>query len=166
MPPLLEGCSLIADAVLQRLGGVDIVVHVVGGSSAPAGGFAVLDDGEWQRALDLNLFAAVRLDRARLPAMLKQGSGVIIHITSIQSVMPLPDATIAYAAAKAALANYSKGLSKEVSPKGIRVVRVSPGWVETEAAVGLVNQLAASKGSDYESARQALMDSSCLKPGC
>ena len=44
-----------------------------------------------------------------------------------------------YAAAKAALANYSKGLSKEVSPKGIRVVRVSPGWVETEAAVRLVN---------------------------
>jgi NAD(P)-dependent dehydrogenase (short-subunit alcohol dehydrogenase family) len=154
-----KGCSLIADAVLQRLGGIDIVVHVVGGSSAPAGGFAVLDDGEWQRALDLNLFAAVRLDRALLPAMLKQGSGVIIHITSIQRVMPLPDATIAYAAAKAALANYSKGLSKEVSPKGIRVVRVSPGWVETEAAVGLVNQLAASKGSDYESARQALMDS-------
>src|SRR6266498_3321458 len=87
------------------------------------------------------------------------GIGVIVHVTSIQSVMPLPEATIAYAAAKAALANYSKGLSKEVSPKGIRVVRVSPGWVETEAAVGLVSELAASKGTDYESARQALMDS-------
>jgi NAD(P)-dependent dehydrogenase (short-subunit alcohol dehydrogenase family) len=91
--------------------------------------------------------------------MLDQGSGVIIHITSIQSVLPLPEATIAYAAAKAALANYSKSLSKEVSPKGIRVVRVSPGWVETEAAVGLVNELAASKGTDYESARKALMGS-------
>ena len=55
--------------------------------------------------------------------------------------MPLPEATLAYAAAKAALSNYSKGLSKEVSPKGIRVVRVSPGWVETEAAVRLVNRL-------------------------
>ena len=63
--------------------------------------------------------------------------------------MPLPEATIAYAAAKAALANYSKGLSKEVSPKGIRVIRVSPGWVETEAAVGLVNESAANKGTDY-----------------
>ncbi len=154
-----EGCAAIADAVLNRLGGIDIIVHVVGGSSAPAGGFAVLDDNEWQRALALNLFAAVRLDRALLPAMLDQGSGVIIHVTSIQSVMPLPEATIAYAAAKAALANYSKGLSKEVSPKGIRVVRVSPGWVETEAAVGLVKELAANKGTDYESARKALMDS-------
>src|SRR5260370_26447208 len=73
--------------------------------------------------------------------------------------MHLQEATIAYAAAKAALANYSKGLSKEVSPKGIRVVRVSPGWVETEAAVGLVKQLAASKGTDYEGARKFLMDS-------
>jgi NAD(P)-dependent dehydrogenase (short-subunit alcohol dehydrogenase family) len=154
-----EGCEAIADAVLKRLGGIDIIIHVVGGSSAPAGGFAVLDDNEWQRALALNLFPAVRLDRALLPTMLDQGSGVIIHVTSIQSVMPLPEATIAYAAAKAALANYSKGLSKEVSPKGIRVVRVSPGWVETEAAVGLVKELAANKGTDYESARKALMDS-------
>ena len=84
---------------------------------------------------------------------------VIVHVTSIQRQLPLPDATLAYAAAKAALANYSKGLSKEVSPKGIRVVRVSPGWVETEAAVGLVNELAAKGRTDYEGARQALMDS-------
>ena len=61
--------------------------------------------------------------------------------------------------AKAALANYSKGLSKEVSPKGIRLVQVSPGWVETDAAVGLVNELAASKGTDYDGARNALMQS-------
>ena len=154
-----EGCATVADAVRDRLGGIDIIVHVVGGSSAPAGGFAVLDDGEWRRALDLNLFPAVRLDRALLPIMLEQGSGVIIHVTSIQRQLPLPAATIAYAAAKAALSNYSKGLSKEVSPRGIRVVRVSPGWVETEAAVGLVRELAKKMGTDDEVARQALMDS-------
>lgn len=154
-----NGCAIVADAVRDRLGGVDIIVHVVGGSSAPAGGFAVLDDREWSRALDLNLLSAVRLDRALLPAMLGQGSGVIIHITSIQSQLPLPDATMAYAAAKAALSNYSKSLSKEVSPKGIRVVRVSPGWVETEAAVRLVTELAKNTGTDYEGARQGLMKS-------
>jgi NAD(P)-dependent dehydrogenase (short-subunit alcohol dehydrogenase family) len=153
------GCASVADAVRDRLGGVDIIIHVVGGSSAPAGGFAVLDDAEWQRALDLNLFPAVRLDRALLPMMLRQGSGVIIHITSIQSQLPLPEATLAYAAAKAAVSTYSKGLSKEVSPKGIRVVRISPGWVETEAAVGLVTELARKAGTDYEGARQALMAS-------
>ena len=71
----------------------------------------------------------------------------------------MPEATIAYAAAKAALANYSKSLSKEVSPKGVRVVRVSPGWVETEAAVHLLERLAETTGGDYESARQGLMAS-------
>ena len=87
-------------------------------------------DREWQKALDLNLFPAVRIDRALLPSMIEQRSGVIVHVTSIQSRLPLPEATIAYAAAKAALSNYSKALSKEVSPQGVRVVRVSPGWVE------------------------------------
>jgi len=154
-----EGCAAVAEAVRARLGGIDIMVHVVGGSSAPAGGFAVLDDREWHRALMLNLFPAVRLDRALLPMMLEKGSGVIIHVTSIQDQLPLPEATLAYAAAKAALANYSKGLSKEVSPKGIRVVRVSPGWVETEAAVGLVKELAAKNDTDYDGARSALMNS-------
>ena len=91
--------------------------------------------------------------------MLARGAGVIVHITSIQSRLPLADATIAYAAAKAALANYSKGLSKEVGPKGVRVVRVSPGWVETDGAVGLVNELATKQGTNYDGARQMLMDS-------
>src|SRR5712675_2973471 len=154
-----EGCAAVADAVMKQFGGIDIVVHVVGGSSAPAGGFAVLDDEQWQRALNQNLLSAVRLDRALLPGMLDQGQGVIIHITSIQGQLPLPDATIAYAAAKAALSNYSKGLSKEVSPKGIRVVRVSPGWVETDGAIGLVNDLATAQGTDYDGARRMLMDS-------
>jgi NAD(P)-dependent dehydrogenase (short-subunit alcohol dehydrogenase family) len=109
--------------------------------------------------LDQNLFAAVRLDRALLPAMIEQGSGVVIHITSIQDQMPLPDATIAYAAAKAALSNYSKALSKEVSPKGVRVIRVSPGWVETDGAVGLVKEIARQNATDYEGGRKIVMDS-------
>jgi NAD(P)-dependent dehydrogenase (short-subunit alcohol dehydrogenase family) len=154
-----EGCAVVVHAVRDRLGGIDVIVHVVGGSSAPAGGFAVLDDNEWHKALDQNLFAAVRLDRALLPAMIAQGSGVIIHITSIQRQLPLPEATIAYAAAKAALSNYSKGLSKEVSPTGVRVVRVSPGWVETDGAVGLVEEIARRNGTDYEAARKIVMDS-------
>jgi len=154
-----EGCATVTQAVQERLGGVDIIVHVVGGSSAPAGGYAVLNDGEWEKALGQNLFAAVRLDRALLPAMVEQGSGVIVHITSIQRVLPLPEATIAYAAAKAALGNYSKGLSKEVSPKGVRVVRVSPGWVETDGAVGLVTKIARQNGTDYEGAKQIVMNS-------
>ena len=154
-----EGCAVVAKAVRDRLGGIDVVAHVVGGSTAPAGGFAVLDDYEWHKALDQNLLPAVRLDRALLPSMIEQGSGVIIHITSIQSRLPLPEATLAYAAAKAALSNYSKGLSKEVGPKGVRVVRVSPGWVETDGAVGLVEEIARKNRTDYEGARKIVMAS-------
>jgi len=95
-----------------------------------------------QHAFDTNVFAAVRLDRAFRPSMLQQGSGVIVHISSIQRTLPLNEATLAYAAAKAALTNYSKGLSKEVSPRGIRVNTVAPGYTETDAAVGMVNEIA------------------------
>ena len=152
-----EGCAALAESVLRILSGVDILVDVLGGSSAPGGGFTALDDAEWWKELNQNLMPAVRLDRALLPAMIEQGSGVIIHVTSIQHELPLPDSTTAYAAAKAALSTYSKSLSKEVTPKGVRVVRVSPGWVETEASVRLAERLAAQAGTDYEGGRQIIM---------
>ena len=151
-----EGCADVAEAVLEQLGGIDIVVNVLGGSSAPGGGFAVLDDNQWSNELNKNLMPAVRLDRALLPSMIAQGSGVIIHVTSIQHQLPIPESTTAYAAAKAALSTYSKSLSKEVTPKGIRVVRVSPGWVETEAAVSLAERLGRQAGTDYEGGKQPL----------
>ena len=153
------GCARLAQGALEHLGGIDIVVNVLGGSQAPAGGFAALDDHAWVKEIDLNLMPAVRLDRALLPPMVAQGAGVIVHVTSIQHMLPLSESTIAYAAAKAALSTYSKALSKEVAPKGIRVVRVSPGWVETEAAVGLAERLAAEAGTDYEGGKQIIMKS-------
>ncbi|MEQ8408591.1 MAG: SDR family oxidoreductase, partial [Gammaproteobacteria bacterium] len=109
--------------------------------------------------LNQNLMTAVRLDRALLPSMLAQHAGVIVHVTSIQRVLPLPESTIAYASAKAALSTYSKALSKEVTPKGVRVIRVSPGWVETESAVELAERLATQAGVDYEGGKQIIMDS-------
>jgi NAD(P)-dependent dehydrogenase (short-subunit alcohol dehydrogenase family) len=153
------GAETVIRFVLDRLGGVDILVNNVGGSSAPGGGFAALTDDDWQRALDQNLLAAVRLDRGLLPSMLKQGSGVIIHISSIQRRLPLFEATLAYAAAKAALSNYSKGLSNEVGPRGVRVVSVAPGFIETTAATALIDRLAASSGTDATTAREELMRS-------
>jgi NAD(P)-dependent dehydrogenase (short-subunit alcohol dehydrogenase family) len=152
-----DGCARVAEAVRQRLGGIDIVVHVVGGSTAPAGGYQALSDAVWADEINSNLMAAVRLDRALVPLMVAQGSGVVVHVTSIQHELPLPESTTAYAAAKAALSTYSKSLSKEVAPKGVRVVRVSPGWVETEAAVRLVERLAAEAGTDYEGGQQIIM---------
>lgn len=152
-----EGCDVLIAAVQEQFGGVDIMIHVLGGSSAPGGGFAALDEEHWQQELSLNLLPAVRLDRALLPGMLARKEGVVIHVTSIQSRLPLPESTTAYAAAKAALSTYSKSLSKEVSPKGIRVVRVSPGWVETEASVVFAERLAQQAGTDYQGGKDIIM---------
>jgi len=154
-----DGCQAVAEETLKRLGGIDIIINVLGGSNAPGGGFIKLDDQEWEAALNQNLMPAVRLDRALIPSMISQGSGVVIHVTSIQNVLPLPESTTAYAAAKAALSTYSKSLSKEVSPKGIRVIRVSPGWIETDAAIRLAERLADQAGTDLEGGKKIIMDS-------
>jgi NAD(P)-dependent dehydrogenase (short-subunit alcohol dehydrogenase family) len=154
-----EGIKKVACEVLDHLGGVDILVNNVGGSSAPSGGALALSDEDWQFTINTNLFAAVRLDRAFLPGMLRQGIGVIVHISSIQRRLPLFEATLAYAAAKAALTTYSKGLSKEVGPKGVRVNTVAPGFIETTAAHRLVARLAEKAKIDEETARESLMDS-------
>lgn len=153
-----QGCADLAAAARERLGDIDILVHMLGGSAAPAGGFAALSDDEWTKELDLNLMPAVRLDRALLPSMVERRSGVVIHVTSIQGALPLPEATTAYAAAKAALSTYSKSVSKEVSPKGVRVVRVSPGWIETEAAVRLAERVASDVGVNLEGGKQIIMN--------
>lgn len=154
-----NGVQSVVDGVQRELGGLDILVNVLGGSSAPSGGFAALTDIEWDKEFGLNFFPAVRLDRALIPGMLAQGSGVVIHVTSIQNRLPLPEATTGYASAKAALNTYSKSLSKEVSPKGVRVVRVSPGWIADPGANGLALRIAEQAGIGYDEAVQVIMNS-------
>ncbi len=152
-----EGVETFAQAALERLGHVDILIHVLGGSSAPGGGFAALTNEIWANELNLNLLSAVRLDRALLPSMIARGKGAVVHTASIQHRLPLPSTT-AYAAAKAALATYSKALSKEVGPKGVRVNVVSPGWIYTSAAEAMVRRIAASSGTSEDEARQSILD--------
>jgi NAD(P)-dependent dehydrogenase (short-subunit alcohol dehydrogenase family) len=158
-----EGADAVA-AHVGKLGGAQILVHVAGGSAAPAGGFAALTDQDWLAELQLNLLGAVRLDRALVPAMIDAGSGAIVHVGSIQSRMPLYDGTLGYAAAKAGLRAYSKGLANELAPKGIRVNTVSPGFIQTTAAEALVTRIADAAGTDEAgtdeaAALQTLMDS-------
>jgi NAD(P)-dependent dehydrogenase (short-subunit alcohol dehydrogenase family) len=153
-----KGTARVIHEILRRFKCVDVLVHNVGGSSAPSGGFISVTDELWQQAINENLYPAVRLDRGLLPSMIERGSGVIVHVSSIQRTMPLYDSTLAYAAAKAALTNYSKALSNEVSPKGIRVLTVSPGFIETDAATRMIGRMAEKNRSDYTAARQKLMN--------
>ena len=114
-------------------------------------------DADWQQAFDTNLFAAVRLDRASSPRWCSKARASS-SISRPWRTLPLFDATLAYAAAKAALTTYSKGLSKEVGPQGIRVNSVAPGYTETEAAQGMVHEIAHRTGLSQDAARQRIMD--------
>ena len=152
------GGEALAKAALERLGGVDILAHVIGGSTTPGGGFVALTDDYWLSELNLNLLATVRLDRLLIPQMIERGTGAVVHVTSIQSVLPLPEATTAYAAAKAALRTYSKSISKELGPKGVRVNAVSPGWIMTEGTGAFLERIQAANGGTLEDARQLVLD--------
>ena len=152
-----KGGEALAKAAIDRLGGVDILAHVLGGSTTPGGGFALLTDDYWLSELNLNLLATVRLDRLLIPQMIERGAGAVVHVTSIQSVLPLPDATTAYAAAKAALRTYSKSISKELGPKGVRVNAVSPGWIMTEGTDVFLKRLQDANGGVLEDARQLVL---------
>ncbi|HEY0946417.1 MAG TPA: SDR family oxidoreductase [Opitutaceae bacterium] len=154
----VEGVTMVSETVLRELGGVDIIVHNVGGSKTPGGGFAAATDACWLEELNLNLLAAVRLDRLLLPQMIERGQGVVLHISSIQRQLPLYDSTTPYAAAKAALSAYSKALSKELGPKGVRVNSIAPGWIYTTAAEAMVKRLAASGNTNEEAARQGIVN--------
>src|SRR6476646_6846083 len=153
-----DGVTALGAEALDRLCNVDILVHNVGGSGQYDGGAAALTDEDWQSALDANLLAAVRLDRAIVPGMVTRRSGAIVHITSIQRRAPLPT-SIPYAAAKAALTNYSKALSNELAPRGVRVNAVCPGYIETESAHQMAVQISELNGITVDQARSEIMDS-------
>jgi NAD(P)-dependent dehydrogenase (short-subunit alcohol dehydrogenase family) len=153
-----DGVAALGAEALDRLGSIDILVHNVGGSGQHEGGAAALTDEDWQAALNANLLAAVRLDRAIIPGMVTRGSGAVVHVTSIQRRAPLPT-TIPYAAAKAALTNYSKALSNELAPKGIRVNAVCPGYIETESAYRMAEDFGQINNISIDEARKQIMES-------
>jgi NAD(P)-dependent dehydrogenase (short-subunit alcohol dehydrogenase family) len=153
-----RGVQNVVDRIQREWGGLDVLVNNAGGTETKAGGFEVLTDEDWQTILDVNLLAAVRLDRAFLPGMIERKSGVVIHISSVAHRLPFPNSTLAYAAAKAALTTYSKGLAKAVAPKGVRVTTISPGFIETTGAKGMIDDISRGSGISEDAARQRIMD--------
>ena len=153
-----DGPAHLVSEALATLGGLDILVNNVGAAQTRVDGFLSVTDEDWTQSLNLTFLAAVRTTRAVLPNLLKQKSGTIVSICSVNAFLPDP-AVIDYSAAKAALANFSKALSKEVGPKGIRVNTVSPGPVATDlwlGSEGVAATVARAHGGEPETvARQA-----------
>ena len=146
------GATELINAAAAR-GRLDILVNNVGAVTPRLDGFLGVTDEEWMSSVTLTLMAAVRTTRAALPAMLAAGHGSIVTISSVNASLPDP-AVIDYSAAKAALTNFCKSLSKEVGPGGIRVNTVSPGPVATDLWLGETGVAAtvAKAGGDYPAA--------------
>jgi len=153
-----EGTGKVIREIFEKLDGLDILVNNTGSSLNLTANVIGLTDEDWQRSFEVNLFSAVRLDREFLPAMIKQHEGVIIHITSINSRLPV-STKIAYSAAKAALTNYSKGLATQYAPDGIRVNCVVPGFTETVSSTRIIEDMAKASGTSVGDARQYLINS-------
>jgi NAD(P)-dependent dehydrogenase (short-subunit alcohol dehydrogenase family) len=144
-----SGPAELVEAAL-RDGPLDVLVNNVGAVTPRLDGFLSVTDDQWLQSLTLGFMAAVRTTRAVLPGMLEAGSGTIVNTCSVNAFLPDP-AVIDYSAAKAALANFSKSLSKEVGPRGIRVNTVSPGPVSTGLWLGdhgVAATVAEAQGAD------------------
>ena len=150
--------ALVAEAV-AAFGGIDVLVNNVGAVTPRLGGFLSITDEDWERTLSLNLMAAVRTTRAALPHLLERTPSTIVTVSSVNAFLPDP-AVLDYSAAKGALANLSKSLSKEFGPRGVRVNTVSPGPVETALWLGedgVAARVARAGGGDPQDvARQAV----------
>jgi NAD(P)-dependent dehydrogenase (short-subunit alcohol dehydrogenase family) len=130
-----DGPAQLIEEAIGAYGGPDILVNNVGAVRPRSGGVLFLTDDDWLWRLNINFLAAVRTTRAALPHLLERGAGTIVSTCSVNAVLPDP-LVIDYSAAKAALLNFSKSLSKEVGPRGIRVNTVSPGPVATALWLG------------------------------
>lgn len=150
-----EGVQAIADAAVEELGGVDIIINNAGASTTHPAGSLTISPREWQAVLDVNLLAAVRLNAALVPQMAERGSGVIINISSSAAFLT-PAPLLHYAAAKAALTAYSKGLATELAGQGIRVNTITPGNVTTPGADRVRADIASAFGLQPEAMTAAV----------
>lgn len=130
-----EGPVALIDAAVAAHGRVDVLVNNIGGVRPRLDGFAAVTDEDWLWAFATNVMPAVRATRAALPHLLTSAPSSIVTISSVNAVLADP-AVIDYSSAKAALSNFSKSLSREVGPQGVRVNTISPGPVATDLWLG------------------------------
>lgn len=149
----------LSGKIIEKYGTLDILINNVGGTSSPAGGFQMLSDDDWNRDIELNLMASIRLDKAIVPKMIEKNSGVVIHISSLNGKIPLYQSNFSYGVMKSALNAYSKTLANEVAKNGVRVNTVSPGMVKTTAMETFLESYAKTISKTVAEASQQLMDS-------
>ncbi|MBM4187170.1 MAG: SDR family oxidoreductase [Gemmatimonadetes bacterium] len=123
------GCQGVAQACLDRFGRIDILHNNVG--IELAGGLAETSEAAWDRTMAVNLKSMFLLCKAILPIMEAQGSGVVINVSSINSIRVLPALSVAYAASKAGVNALTRELAIEYAARGIRINAILPGMMNT-----------------------------------
>ncbi|MFB7677158.1 oxidoreductase [Kitasatospora purpeofusca] len=147
-----DGPAAAVEEAVSVFGGLDILVNNVGAVRPRPAGFLSVTDDDWIQGLTINLLAAVRTTRAALPHLIERGNASIVTVSSVNAFLPDPT-IIEYCAAKAALTNFCKALSKEVGLRGVRVNTVSPGPVSTSLWLGddgVAATVAKATGGDPE----------------
>ena len=155
-----EGPARLVERAVAEHGRVDVLVNNVGGVRLRLEGFLGTSDDEFEWAMQLNFFAALRTTRAALGPMIEQREGAIVNTASVNAFFQPDAGTIDYGAAKAALVNLSKSLAQEFGPKGIRVNCVSPGPVGTDLWLGnhgVAETVAEATGVDADTARETVI---------
>ncbi|HET7310102.1 MAG TPA: SDR family NAD(P)-dependent oxidoreductase [Mycobacteriales bacterium] len=122
--------AAVAEA-MSEIGDVDVVVANAG-AVWPLQRFADTDVTEWEQAVVINLFGAVRVVRAALPGMVERGWGRVVTISSGAASPPGMPSANAYSTSKAALDMFTLHLAKEVEGTGVTVNAVRPGVVDTD----------------------------------
>jgi len=153
-----ESAEAIAKEISTTFGRIDIIVNNAGANLSPGGGFSTLLDEHWINDWQLNFLSVVRINKALLPVMIEQKSGVIINISTGAAKQPIWEMTMSYSSAKAALNIYSKALANELGAKGVRVNVVSPGVVETPLMLEFIENLAKSSNIEVADAFKTVMD--------
>ena len=143
--------AVVSD-VMRLEGRIDLLVNNAGFGTAPAG--AEESSVEQARSIfDTNVFGIVRMTRAVVPHMRRQGSGRIINISSVLGFLPAPYMAL-YAATKHAIEGYSESLDHELRTRGIRVSVIEPAYTKTQFDAHLLE--ADSKLDEYREVRAAV----------
>jgi NAD(P)-dependent dehydrogenase (short-subunit alcohol dehydrogenase family) len=146
----------LRDAALKRFGRVDILVHSAG-ITGPTGAFHTLSDDDWMQALSVDFMSAVRVVRAFVTGMRDAGWGRVVLFGSEDAEQPYVD-ELPYCAAKAAILNLSKGLSKTYAKHGVLVNAVSPAFVATPMTDAMMRKRAEKNGTSFEDAIASFLD--------
>ena len=152
-----DGPRRLVERAIADHGRVDILVNNMGGVRLRLAGFLATSDEEFEWAMQMNFFSALRATRAAVTQMVKQPEGgAIVNIASVNAFFQPDGGTIDYGAAKAALLNLTKSLSQELGPRRIRVNAISPGPVSTDLWLGeggVAQTVAKASGVDADTAR-------------